>query len=786
MWARLVPSRRAALLFVGALGVVLAFVLASESARVPQRTPLVPRAARGEPLAIPLEGRETRRGSRIFRLTLRLHDPAALARHEELWLYLSSDTKQRHLVGAELRVRGSQCALAASGRDDLREDQPTVFVRSPACFRVDAFAGGADLDLTVDVKGDGVLFLLGFEPLQGAEPGTIQVPTLGPRPAALDVRGHFVWYPETAPRIVLLNHMWRLSPGLGWLAGFVLAGVGLALAGSLVFPTRPLAAAASPSAAAILRAGAGASLLAGSLALLHAVLAPPLSGPDEPYHLLGFAELTQNPALAKDTVVWMGETHLWRIRQQPAERFRTIDVGAPYVVEDDQLRATEVAMRSAVLARLWAAFGPPLAGQPAPRVLLALRLLNTLVFALAVGVATAFVVATVAEPFPQWLTFAFLFVPSLPFFAMHVSETALLCSIYLLLATGLAVMFLDGPRARWAGAPVGLATGLMLAGGRSPWPLAGLVALALMGRVLLGSRVASGAPRAALVFWAGLAPGAALFFLLQDDAYRAMTDSWSQHFARFIPSWLRASGEWLRTQPAAVAGLIAGGAALELALRGPRAWVAGRLAERARPLVRRAALVLAVLVLLTLAGSLLVRYPQLPLAPLRPLSALERIAAVLGSMATMFRVAEPDFLLASSFWVGFGWLDTMPGPAFQALLVLLVALALVALLLHIALRREVRRFLWLLILGAGAVASLILYVLATQMVPMALGGRYVVGWYLAVLAIVGAALTLDIRSSEHARAEAPPPSGGSRAALLLMLAGPIHVYCLGFILRRYF
>lgn len=202
--------------------------------------------------------------------------------------------------------------------------------------------------------------------------------------------------------------------------------------------------------------------------------------------------------------------------------------------------------------------------------------------------------------------------------------------------------------------------------------------------------------------------------------------------------------------------------------------------------MRRAAFVLVVLVLLSLAGSLLVRYPQLPLAPLRPLNAPERIAVVLGSMATMFRVAEPDFLLASSFWVGFGWLDTMPGPGFQALLVLMVALALVALLLDIAHRRETRRLLWLVILGAGAVASLILFALATQMVPMALGGRYIVGWYLAVLAIVGVALTLDLRGSQHAIGDMAPPSGARRAALLLVLAGPIHAYCLCFILRRYF
>jgi len=768
------------------LGVVLALVLVSDSARVPMRTPFVPRGVRGEPVRVPLEEREARRGSRTFRLTLALTDPTALSRHEELWLFLASETPRRRLVGAHVRVRDSKCVLIASGREDLGEGQPTVFARSRSCFHPGALAAGAALDLTLEVKGDGALFLLGFRPLPGMAPGKIQVPRLGPRPAALDARGHFVWYPETAPRIVLLNLMWRLAPGLGWLVGLVGAGVGLALAGCLVFPTRPFPALTPASRAAMFRAGAGAALLAGSLALLHAVLNPPLSGPDEPYHLLGFAELTQNPALAEDTVRWMGETHLWRIRQQPAERFRSIDVGAPYVVEDDQLRPTEVAMRSAVLARLWAVVGPPLAGQPAPRVLLALRLLNSLIFALAVGAAAAFAVATVVEPFPQWLVFTFLFVPSLPFFAMHVSETALLSSIYVLLATGLGVLFLDGPRAHWAGIPVGLATGLMLAAGRSPWPLAGLVALALVGRLLLGTRGAVRAPHAALSFWVSLATGAALFFLLQDAGYRAMTDNWSRHFTRSLPPWLRETGEWLRARPAAVAGLIAAGATLEIVLGRPRMWLAARLEAGARPLVPRAAFILIVPVVLSVLGSVFVSYPQLPLVSARRLSAPERVVAVLSTMATLFRVVEHNFLLHSSFWVGFGWLDTMPGPALQSLLVLLVALALVALLRSIALRRELRRLIWLLVIGAGAVASLILYTLSTQMVPLAMGGRYLIGWYLAVLAVVGTVLTLDWRPPRPETVDLTPTSGGRRAALLLMIAGPIHVFCLWFILERYF
>ena len=297
------------------------------------------------------------------------------------------------------------------------------------------------------MKGSGDLALLGFEPLAGAVPGTVQAPSLGARRAPLDVRGAFVRYPETAPRIVLLNHMWRLSPGIAWLVGAVCVAIGLALAGCLAFPTRPLGgASSSPAAAAVVRAGGGAALLAASLAVLYAVLAPPLSGPDEPYHLLGYADLTRDGALAEDAVAWMAETHLWRIRYNPEEHFRTIDVGQPFVVVDSQLRPTEVAQRSAVLARLERAVAPLLRGLPAPRVLLALRLLNALLFALAVGVATALAVALVPEPLPQWLAFPFLFVPSLPFFAMHVSETALLCSIYVLLAISLAVLFGDGPR----------------------------------------------------------------------------------------------------------------------------------------------------------------------------------------------------------------------------------------------------------------------------------------------------------------------------------------------------
>jgi hypothetical protein len=197
------------------------------------------------------------------------------------------------------------------------------------------------------------------------------------------------------------------------------------------------------------------------------------------------------------------------------------------------------------------------------------------------------------------------------------------------------------------------------------------------------------------------------------------------------------------------------------------------------------ALGLFALVVVSFVASLLVPFPQLPLEPKHPMTAPERVVAVVGTMATLFRLADPNFLLSSTFWVGFGWLDSMPGPPFQALLVLLVGLALCALLLRIAWRGERRRLLWLLVLAGGSVASLVLYALSTQEVPMALQGRYLIGWYLAFLAVVGTALALDYRSPPRAGAD-PVPSGTWRAAVLLAVAGSIHAYCLSFMLRRYF
>src|SRR6266545_2044811 len=272
-------------------------------------------------------------------------------------------------------------------------------------------------------------------------------------------------------------------------------------------------------------------------------------------------------------------THFHRIRGHPTERFRVADVGNPLALEDPLWRATEVAMRSASVALLWGITGRLVHDQPAPRTLLAVRVLHAWLFAAMVGLGTGLAMACSPVPYPQLVCLPFLFVPTLPFFAMHFSETALLTSAYVLLASSLAVMFLDGPRAHCAGFPLGLSTALMLAGGRSPWPLAAVVAVVLGGRVLLGPSGRQGELRAAVVFWAGFALGGSAFYLLLNDAYRVML----LRYAAFAPAGLRSAGRWLIQQPLGMVGFGALGG-------GGRSLGGLRSCRRRHPLARRLAL----------------------------------------------------------------------------------------------------------------------------------------------------------------------------------------------------
>ena len=427
-------------------------------------------------------------------------------------------------------------------------------------------------------------------------------------------------------------------------------------------------------------------------------------------------------------------------------------------------------MRSSALARLSRAVAPMLVGRPAPRVAArAAPAERAPVCDRRGGRDRVRRRRAGASRTPQWLTFVFLFVPSLPFFAMHVSETALLCSAYVLLATGIAVLFLDGPRARLGRGAARArhgpdARGRSLARGRSPgsWPSCSSAAS------LLGSSGAVSARGAALMFWGGWRAGALFFFLTIEDVYRNLLNHHDHLFTRLLPSGSAARVSGCSAAPLPVVVLVAGAGALEVALA-----AAARLGRRAARSVRRQRSRVGTALARGRGGGALARRLAAPVLS----AAAARAGASAHAHRSGSRRCSPRWRRCSAWTsrtscsrhrsgsASAGWTRCRAGfsrrcswPSWHC--------ALVLLLLRVAHDRAVRRFAWLLVLGAGGVVSLVLYSLLTQDLPLALGGRYLIGWYLCVLAVVGAGA--DARRSLGRGTPGCPVRARARAAILLV------------------
>ena len=779
------------LVLVGLLGAPLVGFLLSSPARPPIKTPLFPRGSGWPGAPVPLSPAAGSRGEVAHRISLFSPAPGRLLEHPEIWIPMAPRANPPRLIRGQLRLLGTSCVYETGEGARLRRDEALVLLRRPGCLASAAAATG-ELHLELRVRGDGDLALSALmPPAATSEPEYIYVPpAIAARDAIRPVLRCFgVEYPRQTGlrRVDLLNHMWQLSPQARWL--WLLLGVAclLALAGCVVFPWQPLPDRGGPSAGRfVLAAAGGAFCFSAALGLLYATLAPPLSGPDEPYHLLAYAALGGDTRVSRETVSWIQLTHLQRIRFHPTERFRPQDVGAPDTVEEDpQVGVPEVRRRSATSSALWRTVGPRLRGGSAARTLLCLRMLNALLFSLAVGVATAFAVACSTAPCPQLLCLPFLLPPALTFFATSFSDVALTCAAYVLLASSLVVTFLDGPRAHWMGLPLGLSCGLMLAGGRSAWPLAVVPAVVLVAHVLAGSR--QGGFRPTVVFWTTFAIGGSGYYLLTDDTYHAGV-AW-ERVGSVAPGGLGAAATWMSDHPSMMLMLVALAALLEASLGGARQAVVRAVAPSARRAIRPVTLFLAVLIALSLAASLFVDYPGLrPIIVPNPLSAREYVTEVVAAMLTSFRMTPPDFLLVSLFWGGFGWFDAVPSPVLLTGLSVATGVSSIGLLLWLARNPDLRRTTWLLTLGVGWIAALVLYALAIHAVRvMNVTGRYMAGWHLCVLAVLWAWPAL----AGGPRGE---PSWRSRASLwcaprvgfLLTAAAVIHTYCLCFILWRYF
>jgi hypothetical protein len=773
LWATLLSGSFAAVIFC------------TLTSRVPNilDTPMAPDGA-GAPRAVPLI--ETGGPAPPVYITwLHASDPLAVVTHPELRILFATYGASVHLRSARLEVVGTPCAYEPPPGSVLSDNSTLAFVRNASCTALHGTPSG-DLKLVVSLERRARVAVWtyqpnGVSPPQGASAieivglagsGTSETPAL--------LRGQFVDYNAGPPgfkRIDLLNYTWQIAPTPRWLYA-VLGGAALMmLLGFLLVPAGPVTEARSRWVFAM-RSAAGTGLLAGALGIGYAVMIPPFQAPDESFHFLGYTEITHREDLASGAARWSSLIQFDRIRYHSSERFRPHDVEHPSA-RWMEATASDISSRSSG-TRVWMLFSRALKGLQTAQTLLGLRALNVCVWALAVAGVACLAPFLTDVAYPQLLVFVYLFIPTLPFFGMFVSNYALLTSTYVLLAFAFTVLVLQGKLSDCAGLLLGGSFGFALTLSRSAVPMAVFCCFVPLLRFVGSSGTTvtkSSAVRRASVFWGGLGIAALTAVWLVGPSYVVGTTPGLPlpprvaQFIRALFGWHDGTNAALDSSLVLAAALIAI-AGLEIGIRGAMSRVISRL----EPAIHLVCVALAALVAGMMILSLWIEFPRLTFVDyLNPPSRSDYVAQALSSGLAFFRLRYSDALLSTSFWAGFGWLDTIPPDWFIGLLSGVSGCALIALLLS---PRSQRLQPALLLVCSGFLTTLAAYAVITLRVSPDLHGRYLMGLYLAVLSICW------IRPAAIPTSSSTVSRGRGLALAAMVLFS--HGYSLSFILRRYF
>jgi hypothetical protein len=721
--------------------------------------------------------------SRVRRALLALDNVELLTRHPEIRILLATYFTRPTLKDAEISVLGTSCSYRTIPRATINDNEMLSFARGADCAPLRGSPTG-ELQLTIRSDDDGRIALWTVQPAE-VPPDRQPVYVLVPKNNG-SIRPILIGkYVDGAPpsglrRADLLAYMWQIAPDANWIHLAAAAACFLLLGGIAVTPHGRVDDSRSRWPLA-LRAALGTGCAAAALGVLYSILVPPFQAPDEPSHFLAYANAAQQSNTAEEAAQWAMLGHLRRLRFHPDERFRPADIGHPsalaWGLEEVSYDLTDrgVGTRSWLLLRHYPTH------LSAPGTLLALRLMNATIFAVVVALSAALAVWLTDVPFPQLMVFPFLLVPSLPFFAMHVSNYAPLVSGYVLFAVGVTVTMLGGRRRHYAGLLLGLSASLILTTSRSALPTGAMLLSVLAGRLLLGGHGGAslkGAASAATVFWGGFGLGLSSLFLLQPSRYYDLLSVTLTQRGFLRTASLQAS-LWAHKEQL-IAGVLLGVLAIEIGMSRIRLRLPG-VGQRTARIAGAAAILAATTIVGLMISSLFVRFPQLPyLDPGRLPQRGIYLRQVAFSTLGFFRLTAPDFLLSSSFWVGFGWLDTIPPDWFVVTLTTLTGLALVALLISLAIHRDLSRLTWLALTAVGFVATLALYAVAALGLSQDLHGRYLLGLYLPVLPICWSVLVLEEPVASRSLRWMP------RCALLFGLSAWVHAYSLTVILSRYF
>lgn len=713
----------------------------------------------------------------VYVLWLRPDDVSVLLSYPELRAFFFTGGARAVLLDGTLEIVGTSCAYHTAQDAQLVDTSRLGFVQSANCLPLQGSPTG-DLKLVIRLaerRRISVGALVPIAPVGEQDATSIRVTgTQGSKGSLPVLRALYVEHlpPSWTRRVDLLAYMWnvRRPPWIWYAIGT--AAILLFLGGSMT-PYRARAAHVSPS-AFLLRTSIGSGCIAAALGMTYTVCAPPFQAPDEPIHVLAFSQLTSRPEFGATGQEWSRRIHFDRIRYEPQSRFRPVDMTQPLEKPWKEAAGDNVGRSSNT--HLWSTVAPFLRHLSMEETVLALRVINAAVFAVAVAAGLGAFVWLSDVPFPQMLAVAFFTVPTLPFFATHVSNYATLASAYVLFASAVLATIFSGRRGAYAGIFLGLSAAALFVLSRSAIPMALMLAAVMMGRLVIGERGvvdARVARNRALIFWGGLWTGIATTVGMINPEYEAKVGSLVLVLSG--TDWRGVSRLW---PVIFIAGALATVAADVAMFRLRHA--AG---QRARNLVSSTVSVVPIAIgaciTLTIVLSLMVDFPRLNYVdllnppPIREY-VFEAVAAALG----MFRIGRPDFLTSTSFWVGFGWLDAIPPDWFTVGVTTLTAGALLASLTRLAVRKDIAGAAWLIVVAIGGAATFVLYAIATLTLSPDLHGRYLLGLYLTLLPLCWSVWIVEERGFDV--------RGISRWTAFFALVVAVHAVAVYFLLTRYF
>lgn len=710
----------------------------------------------------------------LYRVMLFAARPSALASHSEIRLLVATFGTSPTLDRGEMYFEGTDCVFTTPPHARFANNDYLTFTRGHNCADLSGSATGyVRVTFRFETFGRVAAWVEQTEPSHSGT-GELELVdrAIVPKDVRYALRGLTADINPSlsATRVALLTYVWEIAGSSDWVWLWLCvdaALVGLAAAafagrGSAAFPRGRLA----------IRVGLGSFCAAAALASLYAVVVPPFQAADEPSHFMGFAAFIKRPNTYEEASLWARRTHFERLQFHPEQHFTPADRGVLGPPWDDG-GGPDIESRGIAIKWLWGQIPDVVRRQPLQRLLLALRLINAFVFAVAVGTFTVLVTLLTNANCPELVALPLFLIPTLPFFGTTVSNYAPLVGAYVLVACG-TLLHVRGDRgANAAGAVIVAGWILAVLLSRSALPLTPLVVAVLASRIFTNGGDSSGS--SVLVFWGGTAAASIVGLRAADPAY--LGTLWAA-VSGALPGIASNGSVSLLVIAAMAAALAASGGLFE--------WLFVRAAKRMRsPAVDRVTRALlravAILTLILLVSSAVTQFPTVPRTDLaRPPTPAHYVQNVLAAAITPFRLKGHDVATSTSFWGGFGWLDTIPPSWLITILSAATGIALAALLLQTAGPPLIRKAVALGFLFIGWVASIACYAYAIiAITPADVHGRYLIGLDLSVLVVIWSVVS-DLAESR----------GGSAAPIIRAVAGTaclcIHVISVGVILVRYF